>query len=913
MANKKKKKLRASSIFYALLVLFLSAFFIVGGAGIYYVASILQDAPELDVSRFGSAESSRIYDSEGQLIVDLGEQSRENVDYEDLPQVVIDAFIAVEDSRYFEHNGFDLPRFIKAAIENLKTRNFSQGGSTITMQVVKNSYFTTKESVAEKSIPRKIKEIYLALQTERAVSKEDIFEYYINKILFGGNSYGIQKGAEYYFGKDATELTLPEAAMLAGVVNAPYSYNPYVNLSLATERRNVVLNLMLHHGHITEEECALAKSTRLEDLLSYEPVSGTTYPYQAYLDAVVEECISLTGDNPYDTQMVIYTYMDRAAQEHAENVLAGKTSAKFPANDSYFQAAFTVIENDTGHMVAIGGGRDYSGQRQFNRATSMYKQPGSTAKPILAYALAFEELGWSTTHVVEDIPIVYRGTDILLPNVDGVYLGQITLEEAISRSRNTSAMITFEQLVDELGTDYIVNHIRNLGFEVDPNEFTLGYVIGSSTFEVTPTQLASAYSTIARGGDYIKPTTIARIEYIDSDVAPIEPEYLPTTVISEQAAYLTSEMLNKCVNSPWYNYMQILKSDKFKAYAKTGTTDYGSEAEEYGIPVGAIKDKWVAAYTGDYSVAVWTGYDSPVKGAETYFTNAKNQLNIPVTIAKEMLFKLAETAETYPADVDMPEEGIDSITHVLGTYPYAISEGVAPEMLVTGLIKSEFNEVVGMAPTPVDTLQSFEADFMEETNSLVVTFAEYPDLERVKEPTGTKMYYLTYYPEEGSKIPTSYIVPTLSLGVEGAVDEEGNPIEGPSIEVPEIEGPVVEETGPQGYVFDGPLVNEAGASAVTLGVEANLIYDEKLYYGNVNYFVDVYENGELLTSYQSTDAVTAYPLPVLESNTIQVCGYYGLTVATDVVSNSICHDVIVPFSSQIESDPEWEGIWDYFN
>lgn len=884
MTNKKKKrKLRASSVFYALLVIFLSAFFIVGGAGIYYVASILKDVPELDVARFDSEESSRIYDSNGQLIVDLGEQSRENVDYEDLPQVVIDAFIAVEDSRYFEHNGFDLPRFIRAAIENLKTRDFSQGGSTITMQVVKNSYFSTSNK--DKSIPRKIKEIYLSLQTEKVLSKEEIFEYYINKILFGGNSYGIQKGAEYYFGKNATELTLSEAALLAGVVNAPYSYNPYVNLDLATDRRNVVLNLMLYHGYITEEECNLAKSVRVEDLLVYDSVESDTYPYQAYLDAVVEECISLTGDNPYDTPMSIYTYMDRQAQEHAESILAGNTSVKFPANDEYFQAAFTVIDNDTGHIVALGGGRNYSGQRQFNRATSMYKQPGSTAKPLLAYSLAFEELGWSTTHVVEDIPIVYRGTDILLPNVDGQYLGQITLEEAISRSRNTSAMLTFEALVDKLGTNYLINHIRNLGFDIKDNEFTLGYVIGSSTFEVTPTQLSAAYSTIARGGDYIKPTTIQRIEYLDNSAAPIEPQYLPTNVISEQAAYMTSVMLNKCVNSPWYNYMQILKNNNFKVYAKTGTTDYGEEAEQYGIPAGVIKDKWVAAFTGDYTIAVWTGYDAPVKGAETYFTNAKNQLNIPVTIAKEMLFNLAENADSYPSDIAKPSEGLAEITHVLGTYPYAYSSDVAPEMLVTGLIKEEYNSTVGMSPTPVDTLDSFEANFMEETNSLVVNFSEYPDSERVKEATGTKMYYLTYYPNPKSKIPTNYIVPALSSGV----DEEGNPID------------------------SYPEQNASGNTRVTLGVEANLIYDEKLYYGNVNYFVDVYENGNLLASFNSADPVTAYTLPVLETNTIQVCGYYGLTIATDVVSNTICQDVIVPFSSQITTDPEYEGIWDYFN
>ena len=865
MAKKGKRKFRLIGLLYVLLILFICGFFICGGIGVFYISSILKDVPELDVSQFTSSESSRIYDQNGELIVDLGEHSRENVEFDELPQVVIDAFIAVEDSRFFEHNGFDLPRFVRAFIENIKTRDFSQGGSTITMQIVKNSYFTN-----EKSIPRKIKEIYLALKAEKILSKKEIFEFYINKILFGGNNYGIQKGSEYYFGKNASELTLSEAAFLAGVVNAPGSYNPYVNLELSENRRNVVLNLMYHHGYITLEECTLAKSIPLENQLVFTSSDKTEYPYQAYLDAVVEECISLTGDDPYSVPMIIYTYMDRDAQSYAEDILAGKTNVTYPKDDPYFQAAFSVIENTTGHIIALGGGRNYIGQRQFNRATRMKKQPGSTAKPLLAYSLAFEELGWATTHTVKDVPIVYRGTNILLPNADGQYLGEISLEDAIARSRNTSAMLTFEQLVDTLDVDYIINHIQNLGFDVDKNQFSLGYVIGSSSFEVSPTQLAAAYSVFARGGEYIRPTTIQRIEYIENTNESVEPQYLPTRVLSEQASYLTSVMLNKDTTSPYFNYMQILQNKNFKVYAKTGTTDYGVEAEAYGIPAGVIKDKWTAGFTGDYTVAVWTGYDEPVKGAETYFTAEKNKLNIPVTILKDMLFNLASSTDKYPADIPRPE-GISEITHVKGTYPYAYSSEVDEVMITTGLIKDEFNEVVNMSPSPVDTLTNFEAGFMEETGSLVVTFDEYPDSNRVQEATGTKKYSLIYYPDKDQVVPSKFVVPINPT----QYDEEGNEIQ------------------------SEPLVDSEGNAAVKLEVEASLIYDEKLYFGNVNYFVDIYENNELLTTYNSQDASTAYILPQTSTNTIKACGYYGLTIARDVRSNEICHEIIVPFSSQL--------------
>lgn len=865
MGQKKKRKFKLANLGYAFLVLFLSGFFICGGAGIYYISSILKDAPELDISKLNSQESSRIYDMDGELIVDLGEQSRENVSYEQIPQVVIDAFVACEDSRFFEHNGFDLPRFVKAAIVNLQTGSFAQGGSTFTMQTMKKAFFETAESLAEKSIPRKVKEIYLSIQAEKVLEKEEILEFYLNKINFGGNNYGIQKGAQYYFGKNVEQLTLSEAAYLAGVINAPGSYDAYNNLDLATKRRNVVLNLMAHHGYITEEEAAMARSIRLEDLLIGDINNQDEYPYQAYIDAVAEECEELTGKNPYEYPMVVYTYMDRDAQEHAEKVLAGETSVKFPKDDELFQAAFTMIENQTGHIVAIGGGRDYKGQRQFNRAMSMKKQPGSTAKPLLAYSLALDDLGWATSHVIEDMPIVYRGTQILLPNVDGQYLGEIDLHEALARSRNTSAMLTFEALADRFGTEYLLDHIRNYGFDIDPGQFTLGYVIGSSTFEVTPTQLASAYSVFANEGEHINPTTIKRIEFMDGSAA-IEPQFFPVEVISEEAAFLISDLMYGNVYSEWYNYMQILKNNNYKVYAKTGTTDYGEEAEAYGIKKGTTKDKWCAGYTSEYSIAVWTGYDKPVKGKETYFTQAKNQLNIPVTIVKEMLFNQHKTE--YPKDVAQPE-GVTTITHVKGTYPYAESDQVDPSLLTTGFIKKEYAQTVPMGPEGVDTLTSFEAAFQEETNSLIGTFTPYPDLNRTLPSTGTKEYELTYWPTEGDEEP------------EIVYDEEGNPVGG-----------------------------------TTITAQGKIIYDSKLYFGPVQYKMDVYANGELVASGAGPEPTLVIALPVLETNEIQVCGYYGLSIATDVKSNEICQNVIIPFSSQL---PEWDGdydfgdIWDNFS
>lgn len=826
-----KRRIHKGRVLYIIIALGLSLFFIGGSIGLFYLTSVVSAAPDFELSRLESQESTRIYDRKGELITDIGVESRQKVAYEQLPQVLIDAFVSVEDSRFFEHNGFDLPRFMKAAFENLKSRSLSQGGSTVTMQVIDNAYFMEMSTAGLSSLDKiglKLQEIYLSIKAEQELDKKQIFELYINKINFGSRARGIQKGAQYYFGKNVEEITLSEAALLAGVINEPNGLNPYYNLEKATERRNTVLNMMVYHGYITQQEADVAKSIKIENQLA-GGAGGEGLPFQSYIDAVLDEAQARTGKDPATTPMEIYTYMDREAQTKADEILAGK-GVTFPKNDELFQAAFSVIETKTGNIVALGSGRGIEVQRGQNRAVKSKFQPGSTAKPILAYSMAFDHLGWATSHVIEDRPTLYRGTQILLPNVDGKYLGEIPLNEAVARSRNTSAMITYEQLADKLGTKALIEHIQRLGFDIDPKLFDLGYVVGASHFTVSPTQLASAYAVFANEGMHIEPHTIRRIVFLEGE-EPIEPSYLPTQVISPESAYLTSVLLQGAVESQWFNYMQILKNPNYKVYAKTGTTDYGNtpEIKEMGIPDNAMKDKWVAAYTNDYAIAVWTGYDKAVRGKETWFTQAKSQLNVPVSIAKEMIFFLHKN--NYPEPIK-PTNEITSITHVLGTFPYAeVTEGISPDSITTGYIKKDNAKLVSISPAPISSLTAFEAKYQAETNSLVLHFAPYPDLD---------------------------------------------------------------QTLPASNIINYELVHVLNNKEVTLTAQGNRLFDSKLYFGSVQYKIDILANGQLIASHAFGTNDNSIAVPLLPSQQITVCGYYGLSIAQQVHSNQVCNDVFIP-------------------
>lgn len=672
--EKPKKASLGKRIFAGLIIVIICIGLLIGGAGIGIISQILANTPELNLNDFTGAESSKVYDANGDVITELGAYLRENVTYDDLPESIVDAFVAIEDSRYFTHSGFDLPRFTKAFIENLKTMSFSQGGSTFTMQLVKNTYFSIDDinasTVAEKSIDRKVQEIYLALRIETKFDKKDIFVKYLNKLNFGGNIRGVQKASLYYFGKNINDINLSEAALLAGIVNLPNKYNPYYYLDYATQRRNEVLDMMVYHGYITQDECDLAKAIKVEDLLVGEQntYSRTESQYQSYVDAVIQEAQALTGKDPALNSMTIYTYMVPEVQDVIDSIQDGSADIPFP--DDLMQTAMISMDNRTGAIVGIGGGRNYEGARLLNRATSGYKQPGSAVKPFLSYALAFEHLYWSSQHVLTDRPYTYRGSSLVLKNFDGKYRGDVIIDQAFGESLNIPAIDTLQQVIDEIGKEKIVQYLNTIGFTKVTNEnFDISYAIGGSTFETTVLEMAGAHAMIINGGVYNKPHTIQKIVLQDGTV--VYPEQQNVKVLSTGSAYLVSELMNYAVEGPYFNYMQVLSRGRdYPVYAKTGTSDWAKDGLVFNIPRGAAKDKWMISSTTQYTNAVWVGYDKGIKDKGTYFNAYKSSLNLTGKINVMLLDAVEEISPTKPTAIERPND-IEDITYILGSYPYA--------------------------------------------------------------------------------------------------------------------------------------------------------------------------------------------------------------------------------------------------
>ncbi len=667
---------------------------------------LLEGMPELVLTDLVAEESSVIYDANDQVVAELGEYKRENVGYEEMPNVLVDAFLSIEDSRFFEHFGFDIPRFTKAFLENIKSGSFDQGGSTFTMQLIKNTYFQIDDgansTLAERSIQRKAQEIILAIEADAKLDKRDIFASYLNRINFGNNIRGIQKASQYYFGKDVSELDLSDSAFLAGLINSPNACNPYNNLikydegniyvsadidylENGTQRRNEVLDMMVYHGYITEEECALAKAVKLEDrLVGESSVFNDVIPYyQSYIDAVIDEVTEVTGLDPTTNSMKIYTNMDTYMQQLVYDIQNSNDIIDWYRDD--MQNAIISMNNQTGAIVAIGGGRNQSGALNWNRATMSKIQPGSTIKPVFEYLLAFEDLGWSTAHTVTDRPIYLYGSDHLIGNATGTYDGDMLVTEAVDRSLNTPAIQTLQAIIDEKGEQYCVDFLNSIGIDADLDTFDLQYAIGGNTLQVSPKQLAGAHAVLFNGGKYIEPHTVRYIELPDGTTYTADTE--GERVVSEGAAYLAAYLEEDVVSGNWYNYTQILK-DSYPVYAKTGTTDWGDSGTAYGIPVGSAKDSWLVCSTNQYTNVIWLGFDRAAEG--TYITSRDDNINIKGQIGNILLDEGISHFGYEAKAIERPSD-VTEITHVKGLFPYIEPTVGEP---VTGLILKKYNRLL---------------------------------------------------------------------------------------------------------------------------------------------------------------------------------------------------------------------------
>lgn len=626
----KKDKKKAKRSLWKKIVTFL---LILGIIGVLSVAAfftyIVLSSPEFEEEAFNVKDQTLVYDINGEIIAKLGVQNRESVEYEDLPQVLIDAIIATEDSRFYQHNGVDLPRFVKATIQQLIGQD-AGGASTLTMQVVKNN-LTKKEAIEKnkfEQIIRKFQDVYLSVfKVEKEYTKNEIIELYVNNYGLGSSVYGVGEASNYYFGKKVSELTLPEAALIAGLFQAPNRHNPYKNIESATSRRDTVLKLMVRHGYITQEEADIANSISIESLLV-----GTEdkTEYQGFIDTVTVEVEKLTGQDPAIVPMEIYTTMEKSIQDGINNILESDASYWRTENT---QAGIAIVNVDTGAIAAVGTGRNRTGALEFNRATAAKRQPGSTAKPIFAYGPGLEHNNFSTYTLFVDEPWAYTDGPSI-NNWDGQFQGIITTREALQVSRNIPALKAYQtvgskniqKFASSLGLDVSLNknsenyHILNERTGLD-NTINEAYSIGGVAEGFTPLEMAAAYSGFASGGYYTDPYSVTKIKYRETGEVI---EYKPTKerVMSDSTAYMMNNILESAVN---YGFSGGARVSGSHVAAKTGTSNYpDSVMAQYNLPAHAVNDLWTVAYTSKYSIAVWFGYDTVELGYNTSGTYKDN-------------------------------------------------------------------------------------------------------------------------------------------------------------------------------------------------------------------------------------------------------------------------------------------------
>ena len=621
------------------LTLFITAVMLGGGIFLYYVSK----APALSESKLVATTSSKIYDNNNELIADLGSERRVNAQANEIPTDLVKAIVSIEDHRFFDHRGVDTIRIIGAFLRNLQN-NSLQGGSTLTQQLIKLTYFST--STSDQTISRKAQEAWLAVQLEQKATKQEILTYYINKVYMSNGNYGMQTAAQNYYGKDLKELSLPQLALLAGMPQAPNQYDPYSHPEAALERRNLVLSEMKGQKYISAEDYEKAINTPITDGLQ-SLKSANSYPayMDNYLKEVIDQVEQETGYNLLTTGMDVYTNVDQEAQKHLWDIYNSDQYVSYPDDD--LQVASTVVDVSNGKVIAQLGARHQASNVSFgtNQAVETNRDWGSSMKPITDYAPAIEYGVYdSTATMVNDIPYNYPGTSTPVYNWDRAYFGNITLQYALQQSRNVTAVET----LNKVGLDRAKTFLNGLG--IDYPSMYYANAISSNTTEsnkqygASSEKMAVAYAAFANGGIYHKPMYINKIVFSDGS----EKEFSDagTRAMKETTAYMMTEMMKTVLV---YGTGRGAYLPWLPQAGKTGTSNYtDEEIEKYIKNTGYVApDEMFVGYTRKYAMAVWTGYSNrltPIVG-DGFLVAAK--------VYRSMISYLSE--DDHPGDWTMPE------------------------------------------------------------------------------------------------------------------------------------------------------------------------------------------------------------------------------------------------------------------
>jgi penicillin-binding protein 2A len=592
--------------------------FVLGFLGIIYAYSM-----DLDISSLKNElpQATVFYDMNGEVASKVSANKNEGVPINMVPDSMKNAVIAIEDHRFYQHHGVDYIGITRALIRDIKARGMVEGGSTITQQLTKNTLLTS-----QKTLKRKVDEVFLAMQIERQYSKQEILQMYLNQIYFGDGAWGIKHAARNYFAKDVMDLSISESALLAGLIKAPSALNPYHHLEKATQRRNLVLAQMKKQGYLTNQqyEQAINEKVMLNDK-GGDPFRGK-YPH--YVDQVFEEAINvyhLSQDELLTGGYQIYTELDSTMQNAME-----KTYQKddlFPrGTDQMVQSGGILIDPKTGGIRAIVGGRGEHTFRGYNRATGLKAQPGSAIKPLAVFTPALEN-GWKISDMLKDEPMSFGEYEP--SNYNHEYAGEVPMYEAVKDSKNVSAV----WLLNEIGIEKGLDSAKRFGIPLEKGDRNLSLALGGVEKGVSPLIMAEAYSVFPNNGVRMKAHVIKRI--VDADGNTVaewkeKKERVTTKAVTEDI----NTMLLGVVEHGSGKNAQIPGRE---IAGKTGSTQVPIEG------VKGVKDQWFVGYTPQLVGAVWVGYD---KTDEKHFLKTTSSAGAAIVFREVMKEALKDTPST---------------------------------------------------------------------------------------------------------------------------------------------------------------------------------------------------------------------------------------------------------------------------
>ncbi len=753
--KKVKKEKEPKSVWKTILNIFLIIAISIISIGLLFALYIIISSPDFEKDKLYQIEPTILYDVNGDEFARVGAANATVVTYDEIPDVLIDAVVATEDSRFFQHNGIDLFRFLKASVLQLFGQDDAGGASTLDMQVIKNRYTQTETNTGPgankiQEIVRKFQDVYMSVfKLEAKYTKEEIMEFYLNTFQFGGGdintggTFGIEQACQYFFGKSSKDINLAEATVIAGMFQAQSKYNPFKNPEGCKNRQKTVLQLMVRHGYITKEQMDEVLAIPIESLLTeHEENVMEVESKQAFIDYVLDEVSADLGVDARKASLLIYTTFDPKVQAVLEKVEDGKV---YEFRNEKEDEGIAVTSTKDGSVVALSGGKNYQALSN-NWATSVKKQPGSTSKPLVEYAMYIENISKSTYAMFLDEPTTYS-TGQSFGNYDGGYDGMIPMRWAVKDSRNVPAVLAFQQLA-AIDKNIMINFLDSVNIHPEnEGELYESNAIGGWKYGTSPLDMAAAYGAFARGGYYIEPYGYTKVIDTINDNKEYPHNYKKVKVMEESTAYLMTNLLISAYDS----YQGPSNTD---VAGKTGTTNLDDATlQAYGLKKGRVMDIWMITYSPSYTIGLWVGYDHIYPNAEEngwYLTSSlgsKPRRNIMNYLSKN-IHKKNEHFAVPDNVVNVQVEAETFPPQLCSAYTPNDNKTYSPDYKNTRMCLSEWF-VKGTEPTEVsnryDTLNDpTNASYTYNNNTVTLTWNQ------IKTPDAIDTNYLmnfynTYY------------------------------------------------------------------------------------------------------------------------------------------------------------------------